>query len=142
MTAAVSGILSSPLITSLDGCRVISVNVGQKRPVTHGVQTFETGIYKEPVDGPVPVRGVNLVGDDQADRSVHGGVDRAVYAYASEDYAWWGAELGRQLAPGTFGENLTLHGVDVTAAVIGERWIIGADVELEVSTPRIPCYTT
>src|SRR5580704_2143053 len=115
--------------------RVISVNVGQKRTVMHGGQTFETGIYKDPVDVPVLVRGVNLVGDDQADRAVHGGVDRAVYAYSSEDYIWWSAELGRRLAPGTFGENLTVEGLTVTEAVVGERWRIGDEVELEVSSP-------
>lgn len=120
--------------------RVISVNVGQKRTVTHRGQTFETGIYKEPVDVPVLVRGVNLAGDDQADRAVHGGVDRAVYAYGSEDYAWWSAELGRRLAPGTFGENLTVEGLAVTEAIVGERWLVGDEVELEVSSPRVPCY--
>jgi len=120
--------------------RIVSVNVGQKRTVTHGGQTFETSIYKDPVQGPVLVRGVNLAGDDQADRLVHGGVDRAVYAYSAEDYAWWAAELGRALAPGTFGENLTVEGVAVSEATVGERWAIGDEVELEVSSPRVPCY--
>jgi MOSC domain-containing protein YiiM len=120
--------------------RILSVNVGQKRAVTHGGQTFETSIYKDPVRGPVLVHGVNLAGDDQADREVHGGVDRAVYAYSAEDYAWWTAELGRELAPGTFGENLTVEGVAVSEAVVGERWAIGDEVELEVSSPRVPCY--
>ena len=85
------------------------------------------------------VEGVNLAGDDQADRRVHGGPDKAVYAYASEDTTWWERELGRPLAPGAFGENLTLQGVEVTAAVIGERWRIGT-AELEVCQPRQPCF--
>ena len=85
------------------------------------------------------MRGVNLEGDDQADRSVHGGPDQAVYAYASEDAAYWSGRLGRELAPGAFGENLTLAGVDVSGARIGERWRIGT-VELRVTGPRIPCF--
>ena len=92
-----------------------------------------------PVGGRVPVEGVNVAGDDQADRRVHGGPDKAVYAYAWEDTAWWSAELGRHLGPGAFGENLTTEGVDVTGAVIGERWQVG-DVELEVCQPRLPCF--
>jgi len=120
--------------------RIASVNVGQKRTLTSGGQTFESAIHKEAVDGPVLVRGVNLVGDDQADRTVHGGVDRAVYAYASDDYTWWNSELHRPLAPGTFGENLTVDGMAVSEAVVGERWAVGRDVELEVSSPRVPCY--
>src|SRR6185312_862336 len=76
---------------------VVSVNVGRIRTVSSGGKDVVTGIFKE------PVAGVNLAGDDQADRTVHGGPDRAVYAYASEDYAWWSRELGRELQPGTFG---------------------------------------
>jgi MOSC domain-containing protein YiiM len=91
------------------------------------------------VAGPVPVRGINVEGDDQADRSVHGGPDQAVYAYAAEDYEWWVSELGRPLEPGTFGENLTVSGVDVTGSLVGERWRIGT-VVLEVAGPRIPCW--
>jgi len=79
-----------------------------------------------------------MAGDDQADRSVHGGPDKAVYAYAAEDTAWWSAHLDRPLGPGVFGENLTVEGVDVSNAVIGERWVVG-NVELEVCQPRIPC---
>jgi MOSC domain-containing protein YiiM len=87
------------------------------------------------------VRGVNVEGDDQADRQHHGGPDQAVYAYARESYAWWEVELGVALAPGTFGENLTLEGIDVDGALIGERWSVGGPegVLLEVTAPRIPC---
>jgi MOSC domain-containing protein YiiM len=98
-----------------------------------------SGIWKAPVSGRVVVQGVNLVGDDQADRTVHGGVDKAVYAYSAEDYAWWSRQLGRELGPGTFGENLTTRGLSVTDAIVGERWLIGS-VVLEVSQPRLPCY--
>jgi MOSC domain-containing protein YiiM len=98
-----------------------------------------SAIGKAPVDGRVRVEGVNVAGDDQGDRRVHGGPDKAVYAYASEDAAWWARELGREVVPGMFGENLTTEGVDVSGAVIGERWRVGT-VELEVCQPRIPCF--
>lgn len=116
-----------------------SVNVSTARRVEHRGREATTGIWKRPVAGRVAVRGVNLEGDEQADRRVHGGADKAVYAYASEDYAWWAGELGRKLAPGTFGENLTLEGVDLGAAVVGERWLVGTAV-LEVCQPRTPCW--
>src|SRR5204863_6167168 len=96
-------------------------------------------IWKDPVQGRVPVAGVNLRGDDQADRSVHGGPDKAVYAYALEDIEWWGGRRGTALGPGAFGENLTTAGVDVSGARIGERWAIGT-VELRITGPRIPCF--
>jgi MOSC domain-containing protein YiiM len=120
--------------------RIVSVNVGRPAPLTHrrGRQVL-SAIGKAPVSGRVRVAGVNLEGDDQADRRVHGGPDKAVYAYASEDTAWWESELGRALGPGAFGENLTLSGVDVSGALIGERWRAGS-VELEVCQPRFPCF--
>ena len=118
---------------------VLSVNVAEMREVPRRGVTVKTGIWKHPVAGRVPVRGVNVGGDDQADRSVHGGPDKAVYAYAREDTDWWEGELGSELPHGVFGENLTLHGVDVTGALIGERWRIGS-VLLEVSEPRFPCW--
>lgn len=118
---------------------VSAINVGPVRTVAWRGGTVRTGIWKAPVDGPVDVRGINLAGDDQGDRAVHGGPDKAVYAYAREDEAWWAAQIGRAIDPGTFGENLTTLGVDVTNAVIGERWVIGR-VVLEVSQPRIPCF--
>jgi len=98
-----------------------------------------TAIYKEPVSVPVAVRGDNLQGDSQADLEVHGGPDKALYAYALEDIAWWSRELGRELPPGAFGENLTVTGLDVTGAVIGEIWAAG-DAVLQVAQPRQPCF--
>ncbi|MGH3768399.1 MAG: MOSC domain-containing protein [Pseudonocardiaceae bacterium] len=119
--------------------RVVSVNVGAPRLVRWRDRDVLTSIFKDPVPGRVAVRGVNLAGDDQADRSVHGGPDKAVYAYAREDLDWWSDGLGASLPPGVFGENLTVTGVAVTNAVIGERWRVN-DVLLEVCAPRIPCY--
>jgi MOSC domain-containing protein YiiM len=117
---------------------VVSVNVGPAADFRAG-RAKRSAIVKAPVDGPVAVRGANLAGDEQADLRVHGGPDQAVYAYARASYAWWERELGRTLAPGTFGENLTVDGVDVDGAVIGERWAAGSCV-LEVTGPRIPCF--
>jgi MOSC domain-containing protein YiiM len=118
---------------------VIAVNVGRPRDVMVGDRVVSTAIWKEPVSGRVAVRGVNVAGDDQADRSVHGGPDKAVYAYASEDAAWWAQRLGRELGPAPFGENLTTRGLDVSGARIGERWAIGSTL-LEVRQSRMPCY--
>jgi MOSC domain-containing protein YiiM len=118
---------------------VVSVNVGLPRAVELEGRSITTAIWKQPVAGRVAVRGVNVAGDDQADRSVHGGADKAVYAYAREDTDWWEAELGRPLEDGTFGENLTVRGLDVSNSLVGERWRIGTAV-LEVSQPRLPCF--
>jgi MOSC domain-containing protein YiiM len=120
--------------------RILSVNVGQPVPLlTRRGRTVHSAIVKAPVAGRVRVAGINVAGDEQADRRVHGGPDKAVYAYASEDVAWWEAELGGRLAPAAFGENLTLEGIDVSGAVVGERWRAGG-VELEVCQPRLPCF--
>jgi MOSC domain-containing protein YiiM len=118
---------------------VVSVNVGTPREVPWRGQTVRTAIWKHPVAGRVKVRGVNVDGDDQGNREVHGGVDKALYAYAAEDYGWWGAELGQELAPGTFGDNLTVRGIDVSGAEVGERWRAGGTL-LEVAQPRTPCF--
>jgi MOSC domain-containing protein YiiM len=119
--------------------RVMTVNVGGVREIEWLGRTWTTAIWKSPVGGRVALRGVNLAGDDQADREVHGGTDKAVYAYAREDAAWWESQLGRTVEPGSFGENLTLEGIAVTDAVVGDRWEIGSAV-LEVAQPRIPCF--
>jgi MOSC domain-containing protein YiiM len=119
--------------------RVVSVNVGLPRTVTWAGRSVTSGIWKEPVEGRVVVEGVNLHGDDQADRRVHGGPDKAVYAYATEDYIWWADVLGRNLDAGTFGENLTTEGIDLSACVIGQEWHVGTTV-LQVAQPREPCF--
>jgi MOSC domain-containing protein YiiM len=119
--------------------QVLSVNVGGVRSIDVGDRTVTTAIWKSPVEGRIGVAGVNVSGDDQADREVHGGEHKAVYAYAWEDTLWWQKELGRDLEPGNFGENLTLSGVDVPEAVVGERWRVGSAL-LEVSEPRFPCF--
>ena len=119
--------------------RVESVNVGAPRPVRVDGHTVWTAIWKSPVEGRVPLRGVNLRGDDQADRSVHGGPDKAVYAYGVQDTEWWEGELGVSLGPGAFGENLTVHGLPVSDAAIGERWSVGSAL-LELAQPRLPCF--
>jgi MOSC domain-containing protein YiiM len=119
--------------------RLLSVNVGRAQPVERLGRLRRTGIRKAPVSGRVEVRGVNVAGDEQGDPTSHGGRDQAVYAYSREDYAWWEAELGRELSPGIFGETLTLEGLDVSGAKVGERWRVGTTL-LEVTKPRLPCW--
>jgi MOSC domain-containing protein YiiM len=129
----------------MDQGRLVSLNVGGLRRVDWNGREVTTGIWKAPVDHPVALAGTQLDGDVQADLRVHGGEHKAVYAYATEDYEWWrGQQLDRdgfdaELRPGTFGENLTTAGIDVTGAVIGERWSVGSAV-LEVSEPRFACF--
>ncbi|GAA4432592.1 MOSC domain-containing protein [Georgenia halophila] len=100
-----------------------------------------TAIDKRPVDGPVRVGPLGLRGDVQADRAHHGGAEKAVYVYDQAEADRWAAELGQDVPPGRFGENLRLTGVAVDDAVIGQRWRIGAELELEVTGPRTPCAT-
>ena len=119
--------------------RLLSVNVGTVRQIELAGQARTTAIWKLPASGRVAVRGVNLAGDDQADRRAHGGPDKAVYAYAREDYAWFERQLDRTLDPGMFGENLTTEGIDLTDALVGERWRVGSAV-LQVTSPRVPCW--
>jgi MOSC domain-containing protein YiiM len=118
--------------------RLISVNVGTPKALDTGARIVETAIWKSPVAGRVKVRGINLDGDRQADRAVQGGRAKAVYAYAVEETRLWEEELGRPLGAGAFGENLTTEGVDVSGALLGERWRIGSTL-LEVVQPRLPC---
>ncbi|MFD7405709.1 MOSC domain-containing protein [Streptomyces sp. NPDC059866] len=130
--------------------KLLSVNLGRPKavPYTDSPEGL-TGIDKQPVEGPVRVAapgpkgigGSGLAGDAVCKREHHGGNDQAVYAVAREDLDDWERELGRPLANGSFGENLTTEGLDVSGALIGERWRIGAGVVLEVSSGRIPCRT-
>ncbi|MCC3276025.1 MOSC domain-containing protein [Arthrobacter sp. zg-Y20] len=101
--------------------------------------TGVTAIDKRAVEGPVKVHPLGLTGDLQASRKHHGGESKALYAYSQADAEYWEQELGRSIEPGLFGENLRIAGLDATGALIGERWRIGADVEVEVTCPRTPC---
>ena len=119
---------------------IASVNVGLPRELPHEGGVVLSGIVKAPVAGPVAVGATNLAGDGQADLSVHGGLDKAVYAYPHEHYGAWARELGRDdLAPGHFGENLTLEGLLEDEARIGDVFLMGTAL-LEVSQPRVPCF--
>jgi MOSC domain-containing protein YiiM len=123
----------------MSAATIVSVNVGRPRAFQHNGRSATSSIWKSPVDRRVAVRGVNVEGDDQADREVHGGPDKAVYAYALEDVRFWERELGRALELAAVGENLTTEHIDVTGAVVGARWAIGS-AEFEVSEPRAPCW--
>lgn len=120
--------------------KVISVNVGLPRNVLWKGRTITTGIFKEPVEGRIELATLNFEGDRQADLKVHGGKDKAVYAYPAEHYEFWNRELpGVELPWGSFGENLTVEGLLETEVNIGDRMRIGS-AELVVTQPRLPCY--
>jgi MOSC domain-containing protein YiiM len=120
--------------------RIVSVNAGTLRTVRHRGRDVTTGIFKEPVRGPVMLRRLNLDGDRQADLESHGGRNKAVYAYPSEHYGFWRNELpGMELPWGIFGENLTTEGLKVEETNIGDHIRIGTAVVM-ASQPRIPCY--
>lgn len=127
---------------------VLSVNVGRLRPNANRRSHWLTGIDKRPTEVPVEVRapglrpaGSGLVGDEIGDHRHHGGDEQAVYAYAREELDDWGHRLGRDLRNGMFGENLTTRGLEVSDALLGERWQVGDTVVLQVTGPRIPCGT-
>lgn len=120
--------------------RIVSVNVGLPRTILWKGRRVETGIFKEPVEGRCMVKRLNLDGDQQADLTVHGGADKAVYAYPLEHYDFWRNFLGTtDLPPGAFGENLTVEGLTEESVHIGDRLQIGS-TELVVTQPRQPCY--
>jgi MOSC domain-containing protein YiiM len=119
--------------------RVVSVNVGFPREVLWNLRKVSTGIFKEPVAGRVRVRRLGLVGDRQADLTVHGGPEKAVYAYPSEHYHYWRTELNRPLPWGMFGENLTTEGLLEDAVHLGDKLRIGS-AAMAVTRPRFPCY--
>jgi MOSC domain-containing protein YiiM len=130
---------TKPEVTSDSLAQIRSVNVGEIRTIEWLGRQITTAIWKHPVAHAVRIRRLALSGDQQADLESHGGADKAVYAYAREDSDWWQQELGRRVNDGLFGENLTVSGLVLTDAVIGERWTVGT-AHLEVSQPRIPCY--
>ncbi|HLM05254.1 MAG TPA: MOSC domain-containing protein [Blastococcus sp.] len=119
--------------------RLLAVCVSGPRPIRlPRVGDSTSGIDKRPVPGRVAVHPLGLDGDVQVNQKFHGGEGQALYAYAQEDADWWAAELDRALPAGRFGENLRTSGLDLTGAVLGERWRIG-DVLVEVTAPRTPC---
>jgi MOSC domain-containing protein YiiM len=117
----------------------ISLNVARPRLVVYQGKTINTGIFKEPVSGPVQLRTLNLDGDRQADLGVHGGPYKAVYGYASEHYPFWRQELGVDFPWGMFGENFTTTGLSEDDLHVGDRFQIGAAIVM-VRQPRTPCY--
>ncbi len=119
---------------------LISVNIGQLRPLQTGKATRQSGIFKLPVTTPVTITTLGIADDAIADSKHHGGPDQALYVYTTPDYAWWSAELGTDLEPGTFGENLTISGLESGRCAIGDRLNVGS-VVLEITAPRIPCST-
>ena len=119
---------------------IVSVNVGMPRETVWKGMTVQTGIFKDPVDGPITIKRLNLEGDAQADLTVHGGLEKAVYAYPAEHYDSWRQELpGETFSWGKFGENLTTEGLLETTLCIGDDVKIGSAV-LRVTQPRMPCY--
>ena len=120
---------------------VISVNVGRAKLVGFETTSLpETAIEKRPVDGPVRITSHGVEGNDVGDKLNHGDEFMRVYAYATEDYRWWEAELGATLAPGHFAEQLTTEGIDLNAALVGEVWRVGSAV-LQIAHVRTPCLT-
>jgi MOSC domain-containing protein YiiM len=119
--------------------KLLSVNIGAARAMSEAKINGTTGIYKTPIDAPAYVGALGLTGDAVCDTKNHGGPDQAVYLYGAPDYAWWAAAVGAELEPGTFGENLTIDGLESAAAWVGDRLRIG-EVLLEVTAPRIPCH--
>jgi MOSC domain-containing protein YiiM len=120
--------------------KLISIQVGLPREVMWKGRSITTGIFKEPVAGPVMLRTLNLDGDKQADLSVHGGPTKAVYAYPAEHYEKWRREFASMALPaGMFGENLTIEGLLENEVNIGDRFRIG-EAEVRATEPRMPCY--
>ena len=120
--------------------KIISINVGLPREVFHQGKLIRTGIFKVPVEGKVRVDALNLVGDRQADLTVHGGLSKAIYVYPAEHYDFWRNELpGVEFPWGSFGENLSVEGLLEKDLNVGDRLSVGS-VELIVTEPRLPCY--
>ncbi|KZS45874.1 sulfurase [Paenibacillus glucanolyticus] len=118
---------------------IVSLNVGTPVTVEYQGKDLSTGIYKQPVDGPLFLSTVNFAGDGQADLVNHGGVDKAVCAYPYEHYAYWENSLGKQMPYAAFGENLTLRGMLEDRVCIGDMYRVG-DAVVQISQPRYPCF--
>ncbi len=118
--------------------QLVSVNIGKPEPITS--KSGKSGIFKLPVPGPVQIGPLGLEGDAIVDTKNHGGPDQAVYIFSTPDYVWWAKELGRELPPGIFGENLTVTELESAACNIGDHFRFD-QVVLEVTSPRVPCAT-
>jgi MOSC domain-containing protein YiiM len=120
--------------------QLISINIGKERTQQRRDYIETTGIYKMPVTEPVEIKTLGIEGDAICDTKHHGGPDQAVYVYGGADYAWWSDELGTELAPGTFGDNLTISDLESAKLNVGDYLHIG-DITLQITSPRIPCGT-
>jgi len=120
--------------------QLISINIGRERQQQRKDYVETTGIYKIPEDGPVEIKSLGIETDAICDTKNHGGPDQALYIYGGADYAWWSEELGKDLAPGTFGDNLTISDLESAAFHVGDYLHIG-EVTLQVTAPRYPCST-
>lgn len=120
--------------------KLLSINIGKERQQQRKDYVETTGIYKMPVDRPVEIKSLGIEGDAICDKKNHGGPDQALYIYGGADYAWWERELGQKLAPGTFGDNLTVSDLESGTFNVGDFLHIG-EVTLQVTAPRIPCGT-
>lgn len=120
--------------------KLLSINIGQKRTQQNGLKLETTGIYKDPVQEAVQITTLGIPQDFIASKKHHGGPDQAIYVYGQADYEWWSKEIGRDLKPGTFGDNFTISELESAAFNVGDRLHIGSAI-LEVSAPRIPCRT-
>jgi MOSC domain-containing protein YiiM len=119
---------------------LLSINIGQKRTQHKGDKLETTGIYKLPTREPTRINTLGIEDDFIGDQEAHGGPDQAVYIYGMPDYVWWGRELGKEMTPGMFGDNLTISSLESAQYKIGDRFHIGS-VVLEVTSPRRPCAT-
>ena len=120
--------------------KLISVNIGKERTQQRKDYIETTGIYKMPVNEPVEIKSLGIDGDAICDTKNHGGIDQALYIYGGGDYAWWSNEIGKEIAPGTFGDNLTISDLESAQFNVGDYLHIG-EVTLQVTAPRIPCDT-
>ena len=120
--------------------QLISVNLGQEKIIQQGDRLVKTGIFKNPVEGPVRATKLGFEQDAVVDTKHHGGPDQAVYIYGAADYDWWSAQLGRDIPAGTFGENLTISDLESARFNIGDLLHVG-EVDLQITSPRFPCAT-